>query len=118
MLAYVFVCLGFMICLLVIQRIDHDRHVQDKIEASERIDGICRAVKVNQDTLHDILLLSGQGGGVDPTSLPSFADLSPETQQWLKDYVQAQSGSGNLSFQQQALARLAEGTLPECAPSG
>jgi hypothetical protein len=105
-LSYVFLVVGFIGCLLLVQNESQNRQEQT---CEERLAG--RAV------LRAIVVLATDGDGIDLTVIDGFEELDEPTQQFFHNLAAlSQSNSGdNSSFRREALAQI---PLPDCDGDG
>ncbi len=66
----------------------------------------CRARRDGRQVLRELVVVSTEGGDVDYSAFPSFAELDPATKAFLIEVGQAQSGAGREEFRDRALAKL------------
>lgn len=91
-IAYILIVIVFAISLFGISWEAKRRDESDAREAAERREEICEGIEHQQEIIGELLeaiLLPSGLGAVDLTDIPSFFDLSPDTQKFVADLLRA-----------------------------
>lgn len=119
-IAYILIVIVFAISLFGLSWEAKRRDESDAREAAERREEICEGIEHQQeiiDELLEVVLLPSGVGAVNATDIPSFFDLSPETQRFVVDLLRAIDEDPGPSLRQR-LRQFREERLsiPACIP--